>query len=91
MRLAHAIFGVFGLVGVLAFTAHLVIFFYAMAHGSPTPIDREIYRISNHADSAYVTYPWHLAIKYLEIVMLVGLGIAAIGELLLAASRKSKT
>jgi hypothetical protein len=86
--MAHRVFGAFGFVGVLAFIAHLIIFFYALAHGSPTPVGREVFRIVNHGDSAYVTFAWHVAIKYLEIVMLVGLGIGVGGELLLEALRK---
>ena len=69
-------------VGAITFVLHAILFFTALHYGSLHPTGGQIYRITDHADSRYVTYPIHECLKVLSITMVIGLAIGIVGEAL---------
>jgi hypothetical protein len=50
-----------------------------MSQGAAAPAGDQLYRITDHSQSAYISFGWHVVIKTLAIVMIAGLGIGVPG------------
>ena len=76
------IFGVCGAVGAIALILHAIVFYIAWHYAVRLPGGDQIYRISEHGYSVYVSYVVHETLRILSVIMFAGLGVGVPGGLL---------
>jgi hypothetical protein len=82
------VFGFLGAIGAIALVLHAIVFFTSMHYGAAAPMGAQVYRITEHSHSVYITYAPHLVIKVLAITMLAGLGLGIPGIFLVEFLRR---
>jgi hypothetical protein len=80
---ARSVFAVCVVVGAITFVLHWIALYAALHYGAAVAGGDQLYRIANHGDSRFVTYPVALCLKVFSLCMLIGLGVGMAGEVLL--------
>lgn len=79
----RVVFAGCAVVGAVTFVLHMIVLFAALHYGAVVAGGEQIYRVADHADVRFVTYPVHLCLKVLSLSMVIGLGVGILGEWLL--------
>src|SRR5262245_31274973 len=79
----RSLFAVCVVVGAITFVLHMIVLYAALHYGAAAANGDQVYRIANHGDSRFVTYPVALCLKVLSLSMVIGLGVGMVGEVLL--------